>query len=287
MVQLITTVSWTLNNYCRSECSYCPSRFRNGEEPRHISNYIDIAKKILKEYSNKERIVNWVFNGGELLDMFDFPEFLKFCKTSNGTIELTTNGGRLWLDWWAIEPYIDILNLSYHYWQNFNLIKYIIQLFQKNNKQIRISIPIRPGENFMSDWNRAKQIDEEFNIFSNKMPLFKEATSELGFLDYTEEQFEIMFGKEWVYMHLKGKQKSFKDIQEDKIKINPSFTGKLCNVGIEYIFIGPEGWVNGSICGNTPLGNIWQDNFLIPDGPSKCKMVVCSNPSDQKITKFN
>lgn len=286
MTQLITNIFWDINNYCKSECSYCPSRYRNGEEPKHISEYLRIAQKLINNYKKQNRIINWSFNGGEPLDMFDFPEFLKLCKTSEGTIQLTTNGGRIWLDWWAIEPHIDFLNLSYHYWQNPNLIRFIIQTFQKNNKRINLTVPIRHADNFMSDWQRAKDIEDEFKIYVNKSALFKDGSGVSGFLDYTEEQFEIMFGKQWVEDNLKAPPKTFTEINVERINSSPSFTGKLCNVGIESLRIGAEGWVQGSNCNNTPLGNIWQDNFYIPEGPSVCKMISCTNDSDQKITKF-
>jgi len=274
MNKLNTEIFWTITNHCKSECSYCPSRFRNGDEPKHISEYIKIAQLLIDNFKKQNRIINWIFNGGELLDMFDFPELLKFCKTSLGNIDLTTNGGKLWLDWWAIEPYID------------TLIKFIIQTFQKNNKNVNITVPIRPSNYFDSDMNRALEITNEFNINVNKTLLFKDGASELGYLDYTEEQFEIVLGKEWVENNLRNPPKTYKEIQEIKVATNPSFTGILCNVGVEKLLIDPSGWVQGSSCNTLHLGNIWHDGFRLPDRPSACKMLACIDQQDQKITKF-
>lgn len=287
MSNLITKVSWNLFNHCKAQCSYCPSRFWNGDEPRPVAEYLKIAQKLIDNYKNQGRTINWSFNnGGEPLDMFDFPEFLKLCSTSGGTIDLTTNGGRLWLDWWAVEPYITKLQLSYHYWQNPNLIRFIIQAFQKNNKKIDVIVPIRPGDDFEFDWNRALELEKEFNIATNKSPLFKEASGDMGFLNYTEEQYETMFGKKWVEDNLKAPPKTFTEINIERRDSSPSFTGKLCNTGIELLFISAEGWVRGSSCNNTHLGNIWEENFQFPTQPSICKMISCTVQEDQQITKF-
>lgn len=281
-----TEIFWNLTNYCTSDCSYCPSHLKYGSEPKHISEYLKIAKKLIDQYKLLNRKINWIFSGGELLELFDFPELLKLCKTSEGTIDITTNGGKIWLDWWAIEPYVDTLHLSYHYWQNSNLIKFIFQIFKKNNKQIEISVPLRPGENFYEDLKRAESISEELEFDIKKIPLYKDGSYMLGFLNYSDEQYEIMFGKEWLE-NFKTPLKTFKDISIEIRDSSPSFTGKLCNVGIEKLSISHDGWVSGSSCNNLHLGNIWNDNFQLPTGPTTCKMMSCSDASDQKITKFD
>ena len=45
-----------------------------------------------------------------------------------------TNGGTLWMDWWAIEPYVDQVVLTFHYWQNPALMKYIIDVFKEKGE---------------------------------------------------------------------------------------------------------------------------------------------------------
>ena len=189
-----TQINWMLHNYCTSECSYCPTKLRGGETPRGILEYIEVTQQLIDHYNSLGRKIDWAFNGGEPLDMFDFPMMLKLCKDNGGTIDLTTNGGKLWLDWWAIEPHIDILHLSYHYWQNPNLIKFIIQAFQKANKPIDISVPIRP--NFVDeDMQRALDIEIEFNIIVSKNVLYNEADQSAGMFPYTEKQLRIMRGE--------------------------------------------------------------------------------------------
>lgn len=283
MKQQITKINWMLNSFCKADCFYCPGKYKNGPEPRDISEYKQAILKLITHYNSLGRNIYWNFNGGEPLDMFDFTEILKICKENNGKIELTTNGGKLWLDWWAIEPHVDILHLTFHYWQNFNLIKYIIQTFQKNNKNIDLIIPLRPKEHFNTDWEKACEIEQEFNMVVKKLPLNK--VDNFEYLDYTEDQFEKMFGKDWVDENIK-KTKTIAQQFQQILDSNPSYTDKLCNVGIEFLTIEAEGWVRGSICNNLHLGNIWKEDFFLPTQPSKCKMLSCIHTEDQKITKF-
>ena len=128
-----TKIYWSLHNHCTAQCTYCPSSLWGGVEPRHISDYLHITQKLISHYLSLGRKIDWEFTGGEPLDMFDFPMILKLCKENGGNIKLNSNGGKMWLDWWAIEPHVDELNLTYHYWQKAPLIKFILDAFQNKN----------------------------------------------------------------------------------------------------------------------------------------------------------
>jgi hypothetical protein len=231
------------------------------------------------------RNINWKFDGGEPLDMFDFPMLLKLCKESGGNINLTTNGGKLWLDWWAVEPHIDSLNLTYHYWQNPNLIKFILQAFKKANKNVNVMVPIRP-DNFESDLQRALDIEQEFGIVVSKNVLYLQAENSLGMFPYTEDQLRIMRGEVLVKEQQVFKQTTFAQRVEMKVRENPSYTGQPCNVGIEKLVISHLGWVRGSACNAGHFGNIWDDSLNLPGTPLPCPMLACMDGSDQQITKF-
>jgi hypothetical protein len=218
--------------------------------------------------------------------MFDFPMMLKLCKENNGNIDLTTNGGKLWLDWWAIAPHVDSLHLSFHYWQQFNLIKFIFDAFRKNNKTVEVIVPIRP-DYFNEDIARALKVENEFNIVVSKYILYRNADPIGGMFPYTDEQLRIIRGEQLVEEKKHFEETTFQERLTETLNANPSYTGKLCNVGIESLSISHDGWVSGSACGNTSLGNIWHDNFELPVGPQPCKMIACVNESDQKITKFD
>lgn len=303
-----TKIHWSLNNHCTSQCTYCPARIWGGEEPHHISEYLNITQRIITNFNSLGRRIDWTFDGGEPLDMFDFPMMLKLCKENDGTIVLNSNGGKMWLDWWAIEPHVDTLNLTYHYWQKTPLIKFILDAFHKKGKHVNINVPIRP-DFFDEDIQRALDVEKSHGITVGKALLYNEAMPSLGMYPYTNKQLAIMSGIEFIEPEpvteieqivqtekietapLVIEKKQFIDTTplqrtEARMAANPSFTGMLCNVGIESLYISHVGSVSGSQCNNRPLGNIWSDNFQLPNAPHKCGATACVFSEDQKISKF-
>lgn len=286
MSNFITYINWQVTNYCTGGCSYCHANNWGGPKPRDISEYLKIANKLIAHYSSIGRTINWTFDGGDPLEVFEFPKVLKVCQEADAHITLNTAGGKLWLDWWAWEPYVDFLNLTYHYWQNPSLVRYVIQKFQEKSKPFTVTVPIRAADYFDSDIERAKRLEDELMIPVSKSPLFTDGNSWAGMHNYTDAQLEVLFGPVQAEEKIDDRDKTFIERFDDAATSSPIFTGQLCNVGIEKLNIGAEGWASGSDCNNTPLGNIFQDNFSLPAGPQICKMKSCISANDQTITKF-
>ncbi len=282
---MITKIQWMLNGFCTAQCSYCPTRYWGGPEPRGILEYVDVAQKFIDHYSVKlGRKIHWVFTGGEPLDMFDFPMLLKQCKDAGGNIELHTNGGKLWMDWWAIEPHVDQLNLTVHYWQNPKLVKFITSTFKNKNKPFKVSSPIRP-EQFEQDMSRVAELEQECEITIERALLARDADFNMGLINYTDEQLSTIKGSEWLEEHKKTKDNLFHENVMARFEKAPKYPGALCNVGVEVVKINPEGRAAGGDCNTAHLGFIWGE-LNLPDGPQHCKMQACMSPEDQLITKF-
>lgn len=283
----IVEIVWDISDYCKSECSYCPTRLRGGERPRETAEYIALIDKLKLNYSSINRKISWKISGGEPLDMDNIVPILRSCKDADNRVELTTNGGKLWMDWWAIEPYVDHLNLSYHYWQNHSLIEFLIDLFRKKGKPIVVSVPMRP-DYFDYDLSRALQLEIKFNMVVSKHALLVEANASAGLFPYTQEQIDIMEGK--VQLHkLKSdfENLTWTERREESFNLNPSYNGKMCNAGIEFLYISGTGWSLGSYCKNKSLDNAFAIDWQPPNQPQVCKRIACIFPSDQKITKFD
>ena len=253
-----TIISWALHNYCKAQCDYCPIGARGGSEPRDVTEYLRIAQLLIDSYSTlQHRKIEWIFNGGEPLDLNYLPQFLKFCKQDNNHITLHTNGGKLWLDWWAIEPYIDNLNLTFHFWQNPSLVKYIADAFISKNKSISLTAPIRP-DNVDLDLTTVDKLEKLIDKKIARSILYVNGDKNGGMLGYKVEDLikidqsngivtkkqssveeKIYFDDTtWTERH----QKTYSE--------NPSYTGYRCNAGIEKLHIEHNGWVSGSSCNN-------------------------------------
>ena len=91
---LTTKIYWMLHNHCTANCWYCPTHFKNGSVPRSINDYLKICNLLIDHYRSLDRIIVWSFDGGEPLEIEQFPKLLRLCKENNGSITLTTNGGK-------------------------------------------------------------------------------------------------------------------------------------------------------------------------------------------------
>jgi organic radical activating enzyme len=285
MSKLKTQITWYLNDYCKAECSYCPTSLRGGGLPPDTVDYVRIAKILIDHYTTLGRTIDWTFDGGEPLDMDGTVRILKLCKEAGGTVDLRTNGGQLWMDWWAIEPLVDQLRLSYHYWQNPSLIKYIIEAFQSKSKPIDVIVPIRP-DHFKEDLERALAIEQEYRLVVSKSVLYNNARGDESMFPYTETQLDIIQGRAAVEQKIHFESTTWQERHDEKYNTNPVYTGMRCNVGIERLRINHIGWVAGSDCNNQPLGNIWSEWWAPPTEPQICSMQACVSPADQQITKF-
>jgi organic radical activating enzyme len=282
---LRTKIQWDLHDYCTRGCSYCPGDQSGGSEPNEIGKYLEVTNTIMSHYKNLGRAIDWTFSGGEPLEIFDFPEMLKLCKTDECTIELITNGGKLWMDWWALEPYIDKVHLTYHDWQNPNLIRFIIQTYQKKNKPINVMVPIRP-EFFEQDVERALTLETDYNIVVSKTTLYKHGRLEAGPMFYTNSQLRYLKGDTVVETRHRYREMTYEEQLKEIYQSHPSFTHQKCNAGIEYLHIGHTGWIKGSECGNQSMGNIWNGSMALSSVPQVCGMQSCIYWTDRQITKF-
>ena len=292
-----TVITWSLHDYCKAQCDYCPINSRGGPEPRSVDEYIRVADLLINSYTIKQqRKIDWIFNGGEPLDLDYLPQLLKFCKQESNHITLHTNGGRLWLDWWAIEPYIDHINLTFHFWQNPALIKYITQTFLSKNKNISITSPIRYS-NVDLDLDNVRKLEETIQHKILRTILYVNADRKAGLLPYSNKDLEKIDranGVIKIERPLSPAVEEKKYFQETtwserygKVQLeNPSFTGQLCNAGVERLSIGAQGWVSGSLCNNQSLGNIWNPGWIPSEGPQVCTMRACVHHDDRLITKF-
>jgi len=277
---LKTKIFWSLHDYCEERCFYCPSNFWGGDKPRGIVEYIKLVEKAIQHYKNLGKLIDWSFDGGEPLHYFDFPQILKICKEGGGQISLQTNGGKLWLDWWAIEPHIDHLNLTYHHWQNPNLINFIIDIFVQKNKSLSVYIPMRPGH-VIDDLPKLKELELKFNIKVNRQILYENCDKRYGMMSYSDEELFAINGQPLIEEKITHSER-----KQEMLKTDPSYTGMICNAGIERLYINAQGWVKGSLCNDKPLGNIWFEDFIFPNSGHKCGMKVCHFQDDRQITKF-
>jgi hypothetical protein len=65
-----------------------------------------------------------------------------------------------------------------------------------------------------------------------------------------------------------------------------NFFGWECYAGRDYLTIGPDGTVSGSMCGlNNDYGNLYNSTLKIPSNPIICTRQYCTCGTDIEIYK--
>lgn len=108
-------ILWDLGRTCNYDCSYCwPSVHNRDGEHKSLEIMMNTANKIITEWSNNESI-RWNFGGGEPTLNPYFLDFIKYLKSHNQWILITTNGSRPRKYWKEAVNYINSVNLSVHF----------------------------------------------------------------------------------------------------------------------------------------------------------------------------
>ena len=68
---------------------------------------------------------------------------------------------------------------------------------------------------------------------------------------------------------------------------SPSYTGKSCYAGVDILRIDHKGFGKGSECGGRPIGNVFEDGWVAPDGPFACTMLWCRSSKDRNTIRIN
>jgi len=108
-------ILWDLGRRCNYDCSYCWSGVHN-RDGAHLTldEMVNTADKIIAKWSKGESI-RWNFGGGEPTLNPNFLDFLKYLKSKNQWVLVTTNGSRPNTYWSKAVEYVNSINLSVHF----------------------------------------------------------------------------------------------------------------------------------------------------------------------------
>jgi len=108
-------VLWDLGRRCNYNCSYCwPSVHSNTEQFADYETIITAIDMIVDNWANGQQI-RWNFGGGEPTMHPRFIDILKYLKSRNQWVLVTTNGSRSTKFWKEAAKYINSINMSAHF----------------------------------------------------------------------------------------------------------------------------------------------------------------------------
>jgi len=279
-------IHWHITDKCHYDCEYCPTRYRAGKNTNGIEKYLDVVKKLQDSRYKHAKSIYWKIGGGEPLAFNGLTTLLKEIKKQPSTIRLDTSGGDTWFNFVEVKNLIDIVKLTHHHWQNISVLEFIIDTCKENQVDMIIEIPLTPG--------RVKEdlalVDElrGRGVNARKQELRDEHNN--LWPGYSRREMNIIMGlpEDWEppppgY----NPNPPYVDLSVAPDDGSPSYTGKPCYAGVDYLFISGRGYTNASECGGRELGNVFDDNWQAPTTAFACPMLWCRSSKDRQRIRVN
>lgn len=290
----------SIGNICNYQCWYC---FKGA----HEGNYKWYDYNIL--IKNTDHLFQWYirngksrfdihFVGGEPTHWPDLIEYVKYLKSKyNCLISMTSNGSKKLSYWNDISNYFDKIQLSYHYSQA-DLQKFIDVADLLYSKGVIISV------NTMMDplkWDECIAAIDQMKT-SNYCWTIKYSEI-LSNIPYSETQKQTLKKHKarnsnffWFWLNNKYKplviKVDNKKVLENYLLVNKlnNFKGWNCNLGIDWLHIGPNGDIGGTcrelVFGESKLYNFRSIDFSDQFNPV-FKSVICNKKSCSCLPEIN
>jgi organic radical activating enzyme len=273
---IVPKIIWQISGGCSHSCWYCLPKYRNNPDFRPLDDYLYVIDK-LQNHGDRIKFpkMYWKFNGGEPLQFPNFNIILRQVKSKDSIVKIETSGEDNWFALLEVIDYLNAVELTHHYWQNQNVLNYIIDLSKERNIDLKIKIPMLPGK--MRDCIR---LSEELKAQGNNVDeilLVKEDSQPLN--EYSMLDFNLFNRRpeDWVPPPPPSPTGWVDPRVDDGA---PSYTGKPCYAGVDYIYISSKGFTNSSDCNGRMLGNVFESGWLPADTPFPCPMMFCRSNND-------
>jgi MoaA/NifB/PqqE/SkfB family radical SAM enzyme len=281
-------ILWSLGNQCTYSCSYCDEHFHSGNIKYQPTEVVQRTLNLLPK-------TTIIFTGGEPTFHPDFEKII-LEKPNRITVGLITNGSRPIAFW---ERIIQKLNgyimLSYHseFAQMDRFLATAKLIFNTHKKPGLVHVMMSPAnwDSCITVYNKllengiqvaAKPLVEDFGMFSA-------ASSYKG---YTVEQEAFINNANTdnlannIIVKSQDGQELYRTSSYTLLNSKQTnFSGWKCYAGAQRIYIGMDGTVGDTTCGQTVvLGNIY-DTFTLVAEPKICKQDFCWSHSETRSLK--
>jgi organic radical activating enzyme len=292
----VPQIIWQISGGCTHECWYCLAQYRNNPYFKTTDEYLHVVDLLLNHGQRKNiPKVRWTFKGGEPLQFPNFNMVLKAVKQRPAEVCVETSGGESWFEVLENINLIDELVLTHHYWQNESVLEYIIDLCRDNNKKLKLYIPLQPGK--MRESKDLVARYKEQGIDCEEQVLREQNWTMSS--KYTLRDLNIYYGRpeDWEPpppapppppkpVDTSGPHApppvDPQWVDPRQGNGNPSYTGKSCYAGVDYLYIDSKGFAHGSDCGGRDIGNVFNPEWLPPDEPFACPMLFCHSENDRR-----
>ena len=284
MIQLdYAEVIWELSAFCQFKCDYCRPEWKNGTNDHSVEEYLSIVEKLQATRYQHHNKISWHLGGGEPLHFPNLSTLLKKIKEQPSTIHIHTSGDDNWFSAYGILNYIDAITLTYHHWQNDDVVGFILDEAKEKNIKVSIIVPLVPGQIYES--REKVQYFRSLGYECNEQILHN-ANGEL-YIGYNQVDSNRIHGRpdNWQPVHV-VRDPNLPDPNYIDLRIvndtDPVYTGKPCYAGVDWIYINHKGFASYSQCGGRGEAlNVFNPDWQPPTTPFPCNVNQCRSVQDR------
>ncbi len=274
-------VTWLLNSYCQHQCDYCRPEYKSGGLDRSVDEYLTVIEKLQNTRYQHHSKIHWKIGGGEPLHFPHLGTLLKKIRERPAIVTLDTSGDDTWFSFVRIAGLIDSLNLTYHSWQNDDVIDFILEQAQEKNISVSITVPLLPGlinesREKVQHFNNLGYVCSEQILYDDDGKLYRQ---------YSQVDENRIFGRPDDYV-----AEPYAPASSDLSVVNnadPVYTGQACYAGVDWLYIGPKGFASYSQCGGrNEHYNAFDPNWQPPSNHFACTVNQCRSEQDRRTIRI-
>lgn len=281
-------IEWNLGKRCNLDCAYCPSYIHDNSSPH---TEINLLKSAVNKLAKLHKPIRISLTGGEPSVHPHIEELARYIKEKDiKWLSMTTNATRK-SNWYLYnEKYFDQYVFSLHFEKNLDrLLSTILEVNKKRTRKILVHVMAH--SDFINEVKHAT-----LTLDNNKVPYI------IRRIRWTDSNHDHFDDSRYHHTDLKWIKDNSATAEpnciidnskeyhaNDIIKLHMNqFNGWKCNAGVESLMINWDGEVYRATCRvGGSLGNIYTDEFEIPNNPITCTRNWCTCEADIPLTKIN
>jgi len=274
-------VSWFINAHCKLQCSYCHPEFKNGGLDKTLDQYLTVIEKLQQtRYKHHSKIL-WKIGGGEPLHFPNLSSILKKMRERPCIIRLDTSGDNSYFSAYGILNLIDRLKLTYHYWQNDDIVGFILEQCLEKNIGVSIIVPLAPGQIHESR-EKVEHFRQRGYVCNEQVLYDRDGKLHHGYSNIDLNR-----------IHHRPDDEIIEPVVPKYIDLSvvnntdPIYTGMPCYAGVDWLHINPKGFASYSHCGGrSEHYNVFNPDWQPPDNHFPCNVIQCKNEKDRRTIRI-
>lgn len=277
-------VTWQLNAYCKLQCSYCQPEWKTGSLDTPVAQYLTVIEKLQNTRYQHHKKIYWKIGGGEPLHFPQLSTLLRKMREQPSIIRLDTSGDDTYFSLYGVLNLIDRIKLTYHYWQNDDVVGFLLEQCLEREVDVSIKIPLAPRK--ITESREKVEYFKNLGYVCDEQILYdRDGKLHRGYSNVDANRIHGRpddWQEEVTVYDPNLPDPNYIDISIIN-EIDPIYTGQPCYAGVDWMHINPKGFVSYSQCGGrNEHFNVFETNWQPPNAPFPCTVNQCRHEQDRK-----